>query len=248
MFVVSIVITAHAEGPLLNSAMESALRNKKEAENSFPVNVVLYVFLDSATKETRNVAQSFPDVFNVIETGFGDLAKARNLAIEVVSRGYVAFLDGDDIFCDSWIRACIEKLVEDGRRDDELFVYHPEINFNFGVRSPKSELVFRQIGSDNPEFELTTLALRNHWSALAFAPKGVFEKVPYISNSIEDGYGFEDWTFNVQCLEGGIPHQIVPETAHFLREKSGKNSLRKKSAKSQLWHYPSKLWSKYYGK
>lgn len=232
---VALVITGHREGPWLKTAIESALRNKLNISETANV----YVFLDRPDETTIEAARSFGASVTIFEVEFGDICRVRNNAVSVLKEKYLAFLDGDDLWGDSWLSSCIAKVRSSPSGSD--FILHPQLTYCFGSSGIESQVVMEHIDSESPEFNSFELISSNFWSALAFAPKSVFQRFPYISSSSKLALGFEDWTFNIQTLAAGIPHKVLPETVHFIRRKEKGSRVKEESSRGATF-YPSDLW------
>jgi glycosyltransferase involved in cell wall biosynthesis len=152
----------------------------------------------------------------VLECNFQDLAKARNFGVSESSGEFIAFIDADDIWGSNWLL----EAVKMARNNTEVHVLHPQLNYYFGhATSRDSSFVTKHIDSQSSEFDLFTLAFANYWTSSAFAQKSVFELVPYRPIDLNAKIGFEDWSFNIDCLVAGIHHSYVPKTIHFIRDK-----------------------------
>ena len=225
---IAAVITGHAEGDWLAKAMESARINGELLPKG--VSFSIHVYLDSADSLTLSRAREFEKV-QVVEVEFADICKVRNLAVEQISSDYIAFLDGDDLWCDDWLLRCIEFYKS--QIESECMVLHPQLTYCFGTQGIESQIVMEHIDSKDDRFDPFNLVSSNYWSALAFAPRSLFQKFPYVSSSEFLGLGFEDWTFNIQTLSSGIRHAVVPETVHFIRRKdSGSRGAEENARKA----------------
>lgn len=236
---VSTAITAHSEGRFLRSAIESVFRNIEVLKNSYGCEAEVLLILDSPTDETLAIATEFGSEVTISEVNFRDVSKARNLASQLASGKHLAFLDGDDIWSWNWLKNCYDFVLRLGA--GEKFLLHPELNYFFGDHSGQALTLFEHVSSEDKRFDVFDLATSNFWTALAFGPVEVFRETPYVSSSIHNSIGFEDWTFNIQAIEAGVKHLVVPETVHYLREKPS-GSRRKEESRHGLFHAPSRLW------
>jgi glycosyltransferase involved in cell wall biosynthesis len=152
-------------------------------------------------------------------TGEETLGGKRNAAIQYArANGYklVAFLDDDDLFGPSWVKALLE--LEPQPRT----IYHPHWNVMFG---PNVYKVHEHLSSSDPRFDSRDFLNFNLWSALcAFDPMTV--DVRYRKHVKTDKReSFEDWSFNLDTYCDGYEHVALPDTFHFLRIRQ--NSLGK---------------------
>lgn len=232
---IAAVITAHAEGGWLTFAIESALRNISLLDTEARV----YVLLDNPDQLTLQAASAYGDSITLLKVSFGDVCQVRNFAVNSVKEDFIAFLDGDDLWGDSWLSACLNQLRLEDESDN--WVFHPKLTYCFGTNGVESSIVMEHIDSESKEFNPYSLVSSNLWSALAFAPKKIFSKFPYVSSSEELGIGFEDWTFNIQTLAGGVRHKVLEETIHFIRRKP-QGSRGKEEAGRGATFLPSGYW------
>jgi glycosyltransferase involved in cell wall biosynthesis len=224
---VSVIITAHAERPhWLRRAIRSVLTQQDAPDFE------LLIVCDKATQETEAAAFEFHDVPNVrnFSVSYGDLGEARNHCVKIGpeegARGkYVAFLDGDDLFGARWLRQAYDYARA---MPVEGFVLHPEFNVFFGAQ----QFMHRHIGDDSPEHDAKDLLQFNAWSALAFAPRSVFERHPY--ERARDGFGYEDFQFNASTVGAGITHRCVPGSAHMIRMKDASESMAARYVRTNL--------------
>ncbi len=154
-----------------------------------------------------------------ILTGEETLGGKRNAAIKYArANGYglIAFLDDDDLFGPSWVKALLELEPQ------PKTIYHPQFNVMF---QPDVYKLHEHIGMDDPCFDSRDFLNFNLWSALcAFDPMAV--DIQYRKHSATDKReSFEDWSFNLDTLAAGYKHVTLPDTFHFLRLRS--NSLGK---------------------
>ena len=90
---------------------------------------------------------------------------------------------------------------------------------------------------DEEEFENSTLAIANCWTALCFAPLDLVRAIPYRRVDAAAQIGFEDWAWNVETAVCGAKHKIVPGTVHAIRSRA--NSLgRDAVARSSRPEFP----------
>ena len=175
--------------------------------------VEVLVVLDKADRLTRDVVESGrAGDFQVVETDFGDPGEARNFAVDAASGSYIAFLDADDLWGEAWLASAAQIAAT---RSDPV-VWHPEVCIYFGA----VKHVFRHVDMEEASFRAAGLAIENYWTALSFAAREIYLHHRYPSTDLELGFGFEDWAWNMETIDAGVLHKIVPGTGHVIRRKS----------------------------
>ena len=91
---------------------------------------------------------------------------------------------------------------------------------NRGPRSPGL--------AETPDFDPRALAARNAWTALCGAERQLLIEFPYSPINVQQGAGFEDWSWYSGTVARGFRHVVVRGTAHFVRLKRA-NSLQEAS-------------------
>jgi glycosyltransferase involved in cell wall biosynthesis len=237
---VSIIITAHDEGDIVEQSIFSALENKKRAELEHSCRVELILVADVASSATLKSIMKFKKQLTVLETNFGDVGLARNLGLTNTHSKYVSFLDGDDLFCFSWISKCL-RLMSNEPENQERMVLHPEISLYFGPHSKQTIGSILHESSNSETFRPLKLLTSNLWTSLSFGQKSVYEKFPFKSNQEFVFFGYEDWNFNMEILKAGIEHRVVPETVHFLR-RDKPDGMQSNWKRQQKQPRPSDFW------
>ena len=208
---IAAVVNLHREGTAAIPSLVSALRAKEEAENMGQL-VELLIVLDRADEPTRSVANDWvARGATIVECDEGDLGAARNTAASATTAEFVAFLDGDDLWGPSWLLRAAR--AADKSVGDRPHVFHPEINVIFGDHH--SLLVHRP--SDHDTFSRNRLRLHNMWTALSFMDRKVLLDWPYPRNRLDEGFGYEDWSWNLAIIDAGGSHHVVADTCHFIR-------------------------------
>lgn len=208
---ITAVLTAHNEGMLAKPSLESLKRSAARAESS-GYGIEIIVVLDRADAVTREVVHRHVSPgTRIIETDFGDPGMARNRAVAAARGRYVGFLDADDLWGVNWLESAATLATT---RPDSV-IWHPEICAYFGA----ARHVFRHIDMETEDFSLTGLMIENYWTALSFASRQVYMENPYPETDLVAGFGFEDWTWNMQTISRGIVHKIVPGTGHVIRRR-----------------------------
>lgn len=227
---ITVIINAHAEGEWLAHAIESAIASKFSLQSSFDVPVEILVILDRPDHETRSIARKFDSVMPT-EVDFGDLSLSRNFGVEVSKFPFIAFLDGDDLWSNNWLKSCYEYFLEAGLYQD--LILHPELSLYFGENTLCTVKAIKHPNSTDHHFDSDGLVFRNFWTALSFGKRETYLRHKFMPHDKSLLFGFEDWAFNRTTLSLGIQHVTVPETVHFLRTKAS-GSLLRESAKIGL--------------
>lgn len=215
---VTCVINAHREGHTLFPTIKSIKRTQAYSSQC-GLNTNIHVVLDRSDDITREIVErELGNHADVTEVDFGDLSYSRNLAVEQSTAKYMAFVDGDDLWGKSWLVDSFA-LAE---RSSKSVVYHPEYNIFFGG---ENNHVFQHVDMDSEDFELVSLYQMNYWTALSFSKTEIYKKHPYKKNTVLDGFGYEDWTWNAETIADGIKHKVVPGTIHFIRKGRAEQSL-----------------------
>lgn len=244
---ITVIGTCHAENPFWIARALRSVAMQIEAPD-FEV----IVTMDRPTEAVRKAVSefNFGKINNTAVTlDYGDLGLSRNHGVSLARGKYVCFLDMDDLFGCRWLRQAYEYArTLERERDDraaelvkigaahssevqqmvESFVLHQEMNVFFGAQN----FLHRHIGDDSPEFDAKDQLQFNLWSALAFAPKSVFERFPY--RAARGGIGYEDFMFNTETLGGGVAHRVVPGSAYMIRLKMNEQSMSTRYVQKRL--------------
>jgi len=206
---------------LAKPSLESLKRTVAHAESA-GFRVELIAILDRPDTTTREVIKTHgPDNLRIEEVDFGDLGKARNRGVAIAHGRYVAFLDADDLWGVSWLASAA--IAADLRATPT--VWHPEVNIFFGA----DKHIFVHIDMEDSAFRPAGLMIENYWTALSFASREVYVANPYPETNLGEGFGFEDWAWNMLTISRGIIHKIVPGTGHVIRRKWGQSLAREAS-------------------
>lgn len=229
---VSIIIPFHSEGELAAKTLVGLQRNLAAARRA-ALEVEVIAVLDSADSATRSCVESFAGraVSLIHPVQVRDLGQARNAGIEVCRGQMALMLDGDDFLCEEFIPKAWQFSRSAGRA-----IWHPATVVTFGA---SRGLHFQQ-SSEIRGFRQSCLLRANPWNACAMAPRELFAEIPYQRSDAAAKIGFEDWQWNCETLANGIPHCIVPETAHFVRVKD-RGSLNAEFARIGSTFGPTKL-------
>ena len=206
---IAAVVNLHREGAAAIPSLVSAWRAAEHARAS-GVSVQLAIVLDTPDAETVAIANAWSKRgARIIPIEVGDLGAARNAAVRALDSEWMAFLDGDDLWGESWLTRAFTaaNAVTD---PTPLDVWHPQVNVMFGG----SQSLLHHLDSEADFFSLARLRLHNAWTALSFVRRTDLESVPYPRNRIAEGFGYEDWSWNIEVLRRGGRHRVVHDSLH----------------------------------
>ncbi|GMG88323.1 glycosyltransferase family A protein [Biformimicrobium ophioploci] len=213
----TLIITAHKEGLLLGATIKSLLACEKFAgPENYSFHKVIY--LDNADQETKDIAYNAEKCFgfSIVETEYADQGKVRNQAASEAQDGFIAFLDGDDIWSENWLSKALATASQ-----NKNYIVHPEFNWFFGG----SNNILHKIDQDSQLFSKNFLRTGNYWDALCLAHRDIFTHVPYSARDIATGFAFEDWHWNCETIQMGYKHKIAEDTIHFKRRRANSQTI-----------------------
>ncbi len=210
---ITVVIPVHAEQ---KSWPTMALRSVRKQIEAPETEIILIADRPSAAVSAYapGLAKEFGAKMMVVDNG--DLGLTRNQAIAAAGGKHIALLDADDVFGCRWLRQAHEHSK---RFEHESWMLHTAWMVMFGAQS----FIHRCFGENDPEFDAKGMLQYNQWSALAYAPKTLFEKFPYEADA--NGKSHEDWHINALTLGAGVRHDCVPSSVHMIRMKHDERSL-----------------------
>lgn len=210
---ISVLMNFHREGFLAQTTIASAKAAVAYFERSGLGKVSTIAVIDKGDEITSTVVQSNDDFISRIEhVAYGDLAQSRNHGVRLADGNHVAFLDGDDLWGESWLaRAYIY-----AKQLTTPTVLHTEYFIAFG----RENFARVQWDSDAPEFDALTLMQNWHFCNNSFASRELLLENPFVSYDHDSGFGSEDWHWSCETLARGIRHAPVPSTAYFYRMRT----------------------------
>lgn len=207
---ISCVINGHREGSLIYRSLKSA-RRTIDYTRACGLEVELIVVLDRPDEDTQQVVErELREDGNLHIVDFGDTAKSRNHGVGVARGRYIAFLDGDDLWCRSWL---VDAFLLCHNHSRET-VIHPEFSVYFGNEHAHT---LHHVDMESSGFETEYFLRQNYWTALAFSARQTYLETPYRPSALANGFGFEDWTWNYDLIQRGVIHKIAPATSHYIR-------------------------------
>ncbi len=206
---VTAVVNLHREADGATPTIVSAWRAVEHARAA-GIQTKLVLVLDNADRATVDVANGWVTRgVQILPIDVKDLGAARNAAVRAARSDWVAFLDGDDLWGESWLSRAFASANSAGC-DATFDVWHPEVNVMFGG----AHSLLHHIESSDPDFSFARLRLHNAWTALSFVRRDHVEALPYPRNRLSEGFGYEDWSWNLEVLRRGGRHRVVPDTVH----------------------------------
>jgi len=212
---ISIVVPFHAEGRVIPRTLNALIRSADFARrNGLSIEVI--AVLDRVTdKISREILDRLkqPEGLTISkhEVDFGALSLSRNFGISKADGEYVSILDGDDLYSKEWLYRAYRACASNPNR-----IAHPEFLYLFPIEP------YLKSYESGPHV-LLNLLIGNQWSALSFARRDIFERIPYVLDT--DVYAFQDWLWNCHTAEKGYEHVLVPGTLMAIRQSPPGKSL-----------------------
>ncbi len=243
---ITVTVIFHREGDLALPAL-SSLSDLVNVARAGGLMVQTQAILDRPDELTGHIVGVRGRWLDTVkEVAFGDLGLSRNAATQCAHGRFLAFLDGDDLWGEEWLRGAFTAANATPLSRDA--VWHPEHLYIFNEadfeRDPRSDVKsFHSLmhGSDGPGFDPTMLLFHNLWSANAFATRELHLRFPYRAAERSRGLGIEDWSWNLATLAAGIQHRVVPGTVHLIRRRGNQSLDLQNRAAGLLPHLPPGL-------
>lgn len=240
---ITVTVIFHREGDLAAAALAS-LGDLVNVARAAGLAVETQAILDRPDELTGHIVGVRGRwLGSVKEVSFGDLGLSRNAATQCAHGRFLAFLDGDDLWGEEWLRGAF--MAANATAQSRDAIWHPEHLYIFNEtdleRDPRSGIrSFHSLmhGSDTPGFDPTMLLFHNLWSANALATRELHLRFPYRAVDRSRGLGIEDWSWNLATLAAGIEHRVVPGTVHLIRRRSSQSLDRQNREAGLLPHLP----------
>ncbi len=185
---VSVVVPAYNGAAFIGEALASAL-----AQDCPGMEVI--VVDDGSRDATPDIVRSFPGVRCLRQENRG-VASARNLGIAQARGGFLAFLDQDDSWLPSKIRAQLARLEAEPSLD--FVLCHARILLAADMALPSH---YSRAVVDKPFPAYVPSAL--------LARRSAFDRLGAFDTTFRGGDD-ADWFFRAQ--DGGLRHGVLPET------------------------------------
>ncbi len=243
----------HREGAFALAALAS-LGDLVSVARAAGLTVETQAILDCADELTRHIVDVRGAWLDTVEeVSFGDLGLSRNAGTRLAHGRFLAFLDGDDLWGEQWLRAAFE--VATAPAAPPTAIWHPENLYYFSEsdfdryssngtpHAGAQSFHILQQPSETPGFNPASFVLSHVWTANVFATRALHLQHPYCAVDRRRGFGVEDWSWNFATLWAGIPHHVVRDTVHLIRRKDTESLGRENSAEGLLPNLPpSYVW------
>lgn len=223
----SVVVNCHREDELLRPTLISINESITYALNR-GITCELLLIADNPSSitllecEKWQLREELNYPVSVYQSTAGNPGAARNIAASKVSSKYLAFCDGDDLVSENYFFECLMSLEQ----RETPSIAHPEFLISFGDWSG-----VWHISPEGVHQSYRDLVSENLWCSSSVALTEIYRQVPYEPLSSEQGYGPEDWHWNIQTTEKGFHHFSVKDTCFFYRKRNsgGVNNTHKNS-------------------
>ena len=206
---IAAVVTIHREGRSAIPSLVSAWRAVEHARNA-GIGAQLVVVLDDPDADSVTTANEWAHRgARIMPVEVRDPGEARNAAARALNTEWISFLDADDLWGESWLTRAHSAAAHTSD-PTALYVWHPSVNVMFGA----SRSLLHHIDSTDAGFSLARLRLDNAWTVLAFVRREHLLAVPHPRIRLHAGFGFEDWSWNIEVLRRGGRHRVVEDTVH----------------------------------
>ena len=232
--VLTVGITAHAEGVLAHKTMQAVFVGLEQLDiKKYPYEIIVHI--DNGTDATINYFKRYSKDkrIKIINSHFGDLGMSRNCIAKHAKGKYISFLDADDMLSSNWYVKALERMEE----SKEVIMVHPNIQFNFGAGT-RLEFTERKDSFEKYE-DAIVLAGVNRWCSAIMGERKTFLKYPYMET--KNGYGYEDYNLNSNTVGYGIKHMVAHDTVMFYRQKAEGSLLTSSNTERVIQPYVSLL-------
>jgi len=212
---ITVIVTAHDETLVAGPTMQSAKVAICSAEDhGFSIEKI--IALDAATDDCRGYFhQKAFSHWEIAEFDFSDPFQTRNAAVEMATGRWIAFVDADDLISENWLLKAARRLTE-AEDLGEKIIAHPEINWTF----EGANLISVKPHQHEPYFSPHYFYFTNYYSMLAMAPRAAIIETPYGNRDVPNGFGYQDWQWNIETMAKGWCHVSVRDTIIFVRRRA----------------------------
>ena len=125
--VLSVIVTAHAEGLLAHKTMLSIEQALSQVKDSYEI----IIHIDNGDKDTTKYFSRYENNRNIriYKNNFKDAGLSRNFAANKSKGKYLAFLDADDLISKNWYASALRIL----KKTKEPVIVHTAANLTFGT-------------------------------------------------------------------------------------------------------------------
>lgn len=213
---ISIIVTFHHEGAIAYKTLQNISQLVAPLQQQ-KISYEILLHIDNGNPETTGYLDRYAQNPNVkiYKNSFGNPSDSRNFCVQHARGRYVAIIDGDDIISDNWVIDGYHIL----ETSESPLVLHTEADITFGNDDPEGPRVWVMSDARSDRKDIAYIFTRNRWSAGIILPRDVALKFPY--RRAQNGFGYEDWTFNMDTRYAGILHKVVPKSVKFYRVRKG---------------------------
>ncbi len=122
-------------------------------------------------------------------------------------------------------------MLEQGAAEGANWIMHPELNWFFDAAGA----VLVNPDQDSDFYAPLYWRVGNCFDSLAMAETKTFLDVPYRGRDRVNGYGYEDWCWNLETMDAGYVNRIVRDTIIFKRRRDNSLVTQLNKNKSVLW-------------
>jgi hypothetical protein len=207
---IEVIMFAHSQGNFLGGCIASILRAVAYAE-ARGLKVALTAILHAPTPFTLKMAKQFLDArWEILDLPTASIDHARNAALLASRRQFAAFVDGDDLWCETWLHAAYQAAIT------TRAVWRPEVLLTFGNDFNRNEgysAVFQPLHLSSPAL----LLVGNPLPSGFVVSRDILAKHPWPSTNHQRGWNAVDQWWSCEVAAGGYEHRALASTFHYRR-------------------------------